>query len=169
MDRERERLCDRVKPSRIHTSAYARHKQLMQLYQKPETIKTKLIPKSDLEELKEHFRFVLPEIPEGCQDTAWQLRMVRQYYNALFKEYAVCDLSKTTTDGVVAMRWRTEAEVICGKGQFECGNVSCKNAASLTDVEVNFAYVEQGTKKNALVKVSLCHKCLVIIELHQNS
>lgn len=166
MDQQRERLCDRVIPSRIRTSAYERHKQMIQLYQQPEILKTKVIPKSDLEELKEHFRFVLPEIPEGCQDAAWQLRMVRQYYNALFKEYAICDLSKTTIDGVVAMRWRTEAEVISGKGQFECGNITCENASSLTDVEANFVYFEQGIKKNALVKLSLCCKCLDIIESH---
>lgn len=54
----------------------------------------------------------------------------------------------------VALRWRTEKEVIIGKGQFECGNKKCKNKEQLKSWEVNFGYIEHGQKKNALVKLS---------------
>lgn len=53
----------------------------------------------------------------------------------------------------IAMRWRTEQEVVSGKGQFSCGNKTCPEAEGLRTWEVNFAYKEQEEKKNALVKL----------------
>jgi len=53
----------------------------------------------------------------------------------------------------IAMRWRTEHEVVNGKGQFSCGNKICPEAEGLRTWEVNFAYREQEEKKNALVKL----------------
>lgn len=45
--------------------------------------------------------------------------------------------------------------VLCGlPGQFQCGNKRCENQEGLKSWEVNFAYVEHGEKKNALVKLS---------------
>lgn len=41
-------------------------------------------------------------------------------------------------------------------GQFQCGNKRCENQEGLKSWEVNFAYVEQGEKRNALVKLSKC-------------
>lgn len=55
----------------------------------------------------------------------------------------------------VALRWRIEREVITGKGQFICGNKYCDTRTELRSWEVNFAYAEQGEKKNALVKLSM--------------
>lgn len=40
-----------------------------------------------------------------------------------------------------------------GKGQFICGNKRCDSQEELRTWEVNFAYVESGEKKNALVKI----------------
>lgn len=54
----------------------------------------------------------------------------------------------------IALRWRIEKEVVNGKGQFVCGNKVCDEKAELKSWEVNFAYVEQGEKKNALIKLS---------------
>jgi len=51
------------------------------------------------------------------------------------------------------MRWRTAEEVKLGKGQFMCGNKKCSEGEMMRTWEVNFAYVEDGEKKNALVKV----------------
>jgi protein FRA10AC1 len=56
----------------------------------------------------------------------------------------------------IALRWRIEQEVITGKGQFICGNKKCMEKEELKTWEVNFAYREQGEKKNALVKISKC-------------
>lgn len=52
------------------------------------------------------------------------------------------------------MRWRIEHEVVAGKGQFICGNKKCEERIGLRSWEVNFAYLENGEKKNALVKLS---------------
>lgn len=57
------------------------------------------------------------------------------------------------------MRWRTEKEVISGKGQFECGNKKCTAREGLRSYEVNFAYSEAGESKQALVKLRVCPKC----------
>ena len=38
-------------------------------------------------------------------------------------------------------------------GQFVCGSKKCAEREGLRSWEVNFAYVEQGEKKNALVKL----------------
>jgi protein FRA10AC1 len=51
------------------------------------------------------------------------------------------------------MRWRTEEEVKLGKGQFVCGHKKCSESEMMRTWEVNFAYIEAGEKKNALVKV----------------
>lgn len=64
----------------------------------------------------------------------------------------------------VALRWRTEREVIDGRGQFSCANKACtlprdETTTTLRSWEVNFAYVEQEQRKNALVKVRLCAEC----------
>ena len=53
------------------------------------------------------------------------------------------------------MRWRTENEVIAGKGQFVCGNKTCDKDEDLKSWEVNFAYIEKEVKTNALVKLSM--------------
>ena len=57
------------------------------------------------------------------------------------------------------MRWRTEAEVVSGKGQFQCGSRKCRENERLRTWEVDFAYKEDGERKNALVKVRLCPDC----------
>lgn len=44
-------------------------------------------------------------------------------------------------------------------GQFTCGSLRCDETKGLQSWEVNFAYMEQGEKKNALVKVRLCERC----------
>jgi hypothetical protein len=54
----------------------------------------------------------------------------------------------------IALRWRIENEVVAGKGQFMCGNKVCSAKDELKTWEVNFAYLEHGEKKNALVKLS---------------
>ena len=84
--------------------------------------------------------------------------MARKYYDKLFKEYCIADLTYYKQNKV-ALRWRTEKEVVVGKGQFECGNKKCKEREELRSWEVNFGYVEHREKKNALVKLRLCPEC----------
>ncbi|KAG0723703.1 Protein FRA10AC1 [Chionoecetes opilio] len=64
------------------------------------------------------------------------------------------------------MRWRIETEVIGGEGQFTCGEKRCLEQEGLRTWEMNFSYLEQGVKKNALVKLRLCHNCSYKVNYH---
>lgn len=57
------------------------------------------------------------------------------------------------------MRWRTQDEVINGKGEQECASKHCNTYKELSTYEVNFKYVEEGQQKQALVKVKCCEDC----------
>ena len=76
----------------------------------------------------------------------------------LFKEYGLANLDRYR-ENKIALRWRTEKEVVSGKGQFVCGNLSCVSNQDLKAWEVPFAYKESNEKKIALVKLKLCKEC----------
>lgn len=61
------------------------------------------------------------------------------------------------------MRWRTEAEVKTGRGQFTCGNKRCDYNVGIKSWEMNFSYVEENVKKNALVKLSKYLQNIVVV------
>ncbi|CAI2327269.1 unnamed protein product [Caenorhabditis sp. 36 PRJEB53466] len=82
----------------------------------------------------------------------------KKYYEKLFKEYCIVDLSMYKTSKI-GMRWRTETEVKDGKGQLVCGARKCQETARLASWEINFAYKEGGRSKNTLVKARLCPEC----------
>ncbi|CAM9224538.1 unnamed protein product [Ectocarpus fasciculatus] len=84
--------------------------------------------------------------------------MAAKYYKLLFKEYALADLSRYREDKV-GLRWRTEKDVVSGKGQFECGALRCQERKDLHSYELNFKYKEAGAVKNELVKVRVCPQC----------
>ena len=81
-----------------------------------------------------------------------------ELYDSLFKELCLADLS-AYRQGRVGLRWRTQEEVIAGKGDNSCANLTCSRTDALKSLELNFAYVETGERKNALVQVRLCRKC----------
>lgn len=142
---------------------FTRHKQMMELYKNP-TETQAAIPKSDYEELRQHFQFLPEELPPSTtSEGTWQSRLVRAYHDGLFKEFCLADLSLARSENRVALCWRTEEEVVRGKGQFSCGNVACASDAGLASYEVNFGYFEGGTKRNALVKLCLCPTCAAIM------
>uniref|UniRef100_A0A0E0F7Y7 Uncharacterized protein n=1 Tax=Oryza meridionalis TaxID=40149 RepID=A0A0E0F7Y7_9ORYZ len=68
------------------------------------------------------------------------------------KIYCIADMSQYKR-GKIGLRWRTEKEVISGKGQFLCGNRICDEKNGLGSYEVNFSYIEAGEQKQALVKL----------------
>ncbi|KAL3895006.1 MAG: hypothetical protein SGCHY_004947 [Lobulomycetales sp.] len=92
------------------------------------------------------------------ETSSWEQRVAIKYYEKLFKEYCLCNLERYKK-GQIAMRWRTKKEVVDGKGQFVCASLSCLRDRDLASWEVNFAYVENQVRKNALVKVRLCPEC----------
>jgi len=85
-------------------------------------------------------------------------KLVNQYNQHLYKEYAVVDLSRYK-EGKYGLRWRTEKEVITGKGQYLCGGLLCDESYGLHSYEVPFQYIEKNIRKEALVKVRLCGNC----------
>ncbi|XP_075975115.1 protein FRA10AC1 homolog isoform X2 [Anticarsia gemmatalis] len=111
--------------------------------------------RTDLDIIRENYKFLWEE--DDVADT-WEKQLAKKYYDKLFKEYCICDLSRYK-ENKVALRWRIEKEVVLGKGQFLCGNKVCNNDRDLKSWEVNFAYIEDNEKKNALVKLRLCPEC----------
>lgn len=106
---------------------------------------------------------------DASAGSSWQDRMVRNYHDHLYKEFALTDLSRGA--GRIGLRWRTQQEVKDGRGEITCGNKHCvhsKNYSSttlqsLTTLEVPFAYEERGEKKKELVKLRLCSNCLPLV------
>jgi len=111
--------------------------------------------KSDMDSLRERHRFLRSEQDD---DGSWEARLAKRYYDRLFKEYVLCDLAGFKR-GQVGFRWRTESEVVQGKGQFSCGHKVCPSKLRLRSYEVDFHYCEAGDHKRALVKVRLCEPC----------
>lgn len=113
------------------------------------------LAKSDFQLLAESHRFLRAATDD---DGSWEARLALRYYERLFKEYVICDLAGYK-QGEVGLRWRTEAEVLQGRGQFSCGHRRCKATSGLQSYEVDFKYKEAGLKKRALVKARLCEDC----------
>ncbi|XP_050534219.1 protein FRA10AC1 homolog [Daktulosphaira vitifoliae] len=111
--------------------------------------------KRDIDVIQENHKFVWEDDDEIV---TWEQKLAKKYYDKLFKEYCICDLS-LYKKSKVAMRWQIEKEMISGKGQFICGNKICNESNHLRTWEVNFGYMEHGEKKNTLVKLRLCPDC----------
>lgn len=149
--------------------AYSRHKALVNQYLlscgkgiehfKRSTEKDR----NDYSVLAEEHKFLWE--PQDETQT-WEKKLAKTYYDKLFKEYAIADLSRYK-ENKVAMRWRVEKEVCEGKGQFSCGNKHCSKNEGLISWEVNFSYCEQSEQKNALVKLRLCPKCSKKLNYHK--
>lgn len=119
--------------------------------------------KTDLDVVKENHRFLWRE--EDEENMTWEQELAKKYYDKLFKEYCIADLSRYK-ENKFGFRWRIENEVISGKGQFFCGNKRCENKEGLKSWEVNFAYVEHEEKRNALLKLRLCPECSFKLNYH---
>lgn len=155
----------------LSMDAYSRHKTLVNRYLLTVGRGIEHVQRAtdrdrtDYDVLKDHHRFLWDD---GTDAGSWENRLAKSYYDKLFKEYALSDLSKYK-ENKIALRWRTEKEVVDGKGQFVCGNKVCPVAEGLESWEVNFAYLEQGERKNALVKLRLCSKCSKKLNYHHQN
>uniref|UniRef100_A0A803LBZ8 Protein FRA10AC1 n=1 Tax=Chenopodium quinoa TaxID=63459 RepID=A0A803LBZ8_CHEQI len=134
-------------------NAYDKHKKFLndyvKYYGKERPADKKLYIKTDKDALREGYRYVMLlnssclsadwfiRTEEDDMDTAWEQRLVKRYYDKLFKEYCIADMTKYKS-GKIGLRWRTEKEVISGKGQFICGNKHCDERNGLASFEVNF-------------------------------
>jgi protein FRA10AC1 len=123
--------------------------------------------KTDLDVLKQEHRFVWDDADDKMAEKNWEVRLAKRYYDKLYKEYCIVDLSNyKQSRNSIGLRWRIEREVLEGKGQFSCGERHCQDKESLTTWEVNFGYKEQGERKNALVKLRLCQTCAMKLNYH---
>lgn len=77
-------------------SAYDLHKHLINEYVLTQRGSTKILSrdtskdKTDYDVIRENHRFLWDETPA---DT-WEKQLAKKYYDKLFKEYCICDLSK---------------------------------------------------------------------------
>jgi protein FRA10AC1 len=113
---------------------------------------------ADHEALEEGYTFV-PSVNK--KPSSWQERMVRRYHEGLYKEFALADLSRP---GKLGLRWRTQKEVVDGRGETSCGNKRCQNASDLITLEIPFSYHEEGISKKELVKLRLCPLCRPLVD-----
>lgn len=159
---------EEMKAQRHHLlslNAYDRHKLLVNTYYlKQDGIehlkRDASRDRNDLDVLKQEHRFLWDANDDDLAEGRWEVRLARRYYEKLYKEYAIVDLSRYQAQrNSIGLRWRVEREVVDGKGQFSCGERRCDEKDGLTTWEVNFGYVERGVKKNALVKLRLCAGC----------
>jgi protein FRA10AC1 len=153
----------------LSLDAYSRHKMLVNEYILSYSGSTSKLArdeskdKTEYEILRDNHQFIWSEDQELV---SWGQRIAKKYYDQLFKEYCISDMSRFK-ENKFGMRWRTEQEVIEGKGQFSCGAKHCSQTESLKSWEVLFAYVESGIKKNALVKLRLCEECSIKLNYRQ--
>ncbi|KAG0700289.1 folate-sensitive fragile site protein Fra10Ac1-domain-containing protein [Suillus ampliporus] len=128
----------------------------------PKTTVAAPTPVTEFDILKASHKF-LRDGEDGEASTSWNDRLAQKYYESLYREFAICDL-KHYKSGNFTLRWRTETEVLSGTGETTCANARCPehtaSSTPLTTLELPFAYEEHGQKKEALVKVVLCSKCV---------
>lgn len=149
----------------LHLNPYDYHKYLINEYVLKRPGDTKRLHEQDTSKWRtdrdviyENMKFIWNE--EDAPAT-WEERLAKKYYDKLFREYCICDLSRYN-ENKIANRFRIEKEIVTGKGQFVCGEKSCKEEAGLRTWEVNFAYLEAGERKNALVKISKLNRVSVV-------
>ncbi|XP_072312509.1 protein FRA10AC1 [Eucyclogobius newberryi] len=153
----------------ISLNAFERHKKFVNDYilyyggQMADFNRSAATDKTDYDVIRENHRFLWKD--EDEEEMTWEKDLAKKYYDKLFKEYCIADLSRYK-ENKFGFRWRTENEVVSGKGQFQCGHKRCDKPDGLKSWEVNFAYVEHGEKKNALVKLRLCPECSFKLNYH---
>lgn len=147
--------------------AYNRHKKFVNDYLElyggniNDFKRDKSKDRSDLTVVYENHKFLW----DNEEDVTWEQKVAKKYWDKLYKEYTICDLS-LYKDNKVGFRWRTEKEVVSGKGQFSCSNKRCCEEEGLRSWEVNFSYMEAGERKQALVKTRLCADCSYMLNYH---
>ncbi|CAM8963988.1 unnamed protein product [Rhodiola kirilowii] len=150
-------------------NAYDRHNKFLKdyvaFYGNEESKSERPPVRTDHDTLREGYRFIRTE--EDDMDTSWEQRLVKRYYDKLFKEYCIADMSHYKS-GKIGLRWRTKKEVMSGKGQFICGNKHCNEKDGLASYEVNFSYFEAGESKQALVKLVNCQMDAVDADHHSD-
>ena len=117
---------------------------------------------NDVEVLRQYSQFIRDDDADNIDmESKWEVVMARNYYDQLYKEFAIVDFSRIKQSGLVGLRWRSESEVLSGKAEFSCGSSLCSvdGINMLKSYEVPFQYSEENIVKTELVKVKLCSDC----------
>merc|ERR1719285_788104 len=116
--------------------------------------------KTDLDVLRENYKLERSsdESDEDDAEATYEQKVSRKYYNKLYREYGIINLSRYKT-GQFGIRWRHRQEVSIGKGEAICGGEKCNETESLQSFEVPFQYKELGERKKTLIKIRLCPDC----------
>ena len=116
-------------PKRSNSAnALIRHKELLNCYKSLNFFKDKPLTKTDIDIIRENFLFDFED--EDLSDEIWQHRLIKAYHSKLFKEFCIVKFSNHQTKRL-ALRWRSEDEVLNGKGQYICGNGECSVSIEL--------------------------------------
>ncbi|GAA5956872.1 hypothetical protein JCM21900_006277 [Sporobolomyces salmonicolor] len=178
---KRKRLVQTTEP----LTAHERHSRLWAIREsyRRGTRPPKPQSKHELDILKERHQFVRSSDVDPST-LSWEDQLAAKYYDSLFKEFAIVNLKHYKT-GAIALRWRTEDELLAGIGHLTCASLRCRFHAPsssllseveasggidpdstaplvetrLEETEMNFGYVEGGERKSTLVKVVLCGEC----------
>ncbi|KAG6789506.1 hypothetical protein POTOM_005606 [Populus tomentosa] len=172
-------------------NAYDRHKKFLNdyvnYYGKGKSTNEKLPIKTDRDTLREGYRFIRSE--EDDMDASWEQRLVKRYYDKLFKELfedialLTCHTTRlasiakcfgtikalwklTTLLDLIGLRWRTENEVISGKGQFICGNKHCDVKDGLASYEASV--YTSSNKFNSIIVCMLVYSLSIVTSCSLN-
>ena len=147
-----------------------RHAQLVSIYRqyqdalRPSSLSSSTSPPppplTDADVLLSAHRLVHPASAHSAPSPSPSQRLALRYYAALYKEYALVDLARPSHPG---LRWRTEAEVVAGKGQWTCGARNCQRERGLNTWRVHFGYEEDGAERAVQAKLRLCEDCAVLL------
>jgi protein FRA10AC1 len=106
-----------------------------------------IITDSDYEELKKSYKFIIDDENEqqeedeqskSNQKSSWKDRMVQTYHSHLYKTHVIADLTQYKTSRI-GLRWRTEQEVMIGKGVETCGNKHCPSYDLAKHIEASMS------------------------------
>lgn len=98
--------------------------------------------------------------------------------NIYLIRFAIVDLGqhrKLETDersglkAEIGVRWRTEREVVSGKGDITCAEKRCSTDTDLSSFELPFMYHEDGVQKVEMVKARLCRACTTLLNKYGRS
>lgn len=98
--------------------AYSRHQKFMHDYfayynGSSKKIESNTPIQTEYDILKKNFKFIRTD--EDNDNSTWEKRIAKKYYDKLYKEYCLANLTYYK-EGKIALRWRIEKELISGKG-----------------------------------------------------
>ncbi|GAW78978.1 hypothetical protein, conserved [Plasmodium gonderi] len=133
-------------------SPIERHKLMMSLRHlektKVENNQEKYL--SDYDILKKKYQFVHDVSTENNS-------LLQKYYKSICNKYVICYLDEYKVKKI-GLRWRTEEEIVSGKGHIICSSNECDNT-NLNTYEFMFRYSEEGIEKETKVKLRACMDC----------